>query len=267
MFFFFHFSLQICIPPEALCDGWDHCADHSDESEEICSSLPNKRVTPTTDNKALYLCIFGVVLFVCIYIFACVCRSQMCGAKLASAGINEPKDDHAMDPLSPPTHKQTHVPKITSVSDNVRMSTLNSRSTAPNSYDRNNITGASSSTTNGSLACPLGPPPSPETTVANSYRPYNRHYKKVNEAPPPSPYSTDLESDFFSGHSVVARARSPLSSSCEPNDYRNILRSTGNTTGSINSLRKQRRYDPEPCPPPPTPRSSTHRPHGSLSNQ
>lgn len=177
----------------------------------------------------------------------------MCGAKLAGAGINEPKDDHAMDPLSPATHKQTHVSKITSVSDNVRMSTLNSRSTVTNSYDRNNITGASSSTTNGSIACPLGPPPSPETTRANSFRPYNRHYKKVNEAPPPSPYSTDFcESDDF--HSIVRHSlvRSPVSS-CEPSDYRNTLRSTG--TGSINSLRKARRYVAEPCPPPPTPRS------------
>lgn len=76
-------------------------------------------------------------------------------------------------PLSPALHKLAHVSKITSVSDNVRMSTLNSRITVTNSYDRNNITGASSSTTNGSISYPLNPLPSPEeTTRANSYRPY-----------------------------------------------------------------------------------------------
>lgn len=67
-----------------------------------------------------------------------------------------------------------------------------------NSYDRNNITGASSSTTtNGSLICyPSNPPPSPATTstLHNSY-PY-KHYKVINQAPPTTPCSTDVcESD------------------------------------------------------------------------
>lgn len=155
-------------------------------------------------------------------------RTPICRAKLAGA-VNEPKDDQAMDPLSPATHKPTHVSKLAAVSDNVRMSTLNSRTTVANSYDRNNITGASSSTTNGSIGY-INPPPSPETTRANSHYRYNRKYKNVNKPPPPSPAeTTDFcdESDEYRTHS---RIRSP----CEPHDYRtNAMRTTSNGgTGS-----------------------------------
>lgn len=219
--------------------------------------MQSRRTPPPSNKNTIFIVVFVVVVIVCAIAYTNARRTQMCRTKLPGSG-NEPKDDQAMDPLSPATHKPTHVSKIAAVSENVRMSTLNSRTTVANSYDRNNITGASSSTTNGSIGY-INPPPSPETTRANSLRPYNRHYKKVNKPPPPSPAeSTDFcdESDEYRAHS---RMRSPLSS-----DYRtHILRTASNGTGSINSnsLRKARyrdSYDREPCPPPPTPRSHYH---------
>lgn len=161
----------MCIPAALLCDGWENCPESADESEEICN-MQNRRAPPASDRKIIFVCIFVVIIVVCLITYTNVRRMQMCRTKLAGAG-NEPKDDHAMDPLSPALHKPTHVSKIAAASDNVRMSTLNSRTTVANSYDRNNITGASSSTTNGSIGY-VNPPPSPETTRANSHRPYNK---------------------------------------------------------------------------------------------
>lgn len=219
--------------------------------------MQNRRTPPASNKNTIFIVVFVVVVIVFLIGYTNARRTQMCRTKLPGSG-NEPKDDQAMDPLSPASHKPTHVSKIAAVSENVRMSTLNSRTTVANSYDRNNITGASSSTTNGSIGY-INPPPSPETTRPNMHRPYNKHYKKVNKPPPPSPAeTTDFcdESDEYH----KSRTRSPLS--CGPHVYRaNILSPASNGTGSINSnsLRKGRYcYDREPCPPPPTPRSYYH---------
>lgn len=109
------------------------------------------------------------------------------------------------------------------LSDNCTLST----------YDRRHVTGASSSSnTNGSsVGCypreTLNPPPSPATTAASTrgsspssrYRPY-RHYRSINQPPPPTPCSTDI---------------------CDESDY--------------NYPTNRSRYDGGPFPPPPTPRS------------
>lgn len=233
---------KVCISASFLCDGWDNCADGADESPEICNAR-NHRVAPVTnDSKSVLFIVFTFVI-----IFFLVLAWQLCRAKLAASGINEPKDDQAMDPLSPGSHKTAHVSKINSVSDNVRMSTLNSRTTVANSYDRNNITGASSSTTNGSIGFPLNPPPSPETTATsqtttrcNSYRHghgrmhYSRNYTIINQPPPPSPCSTDV---------------------CDESDSNYTSKSmTSHGARNGNHLRRYC-YDREPYPPPPTPRS------------
>lgn len=233
-----------------LCDGWENCPESADESEEICN-MQNRRTPPASDKKTIFGGILVVVIVVCLIAYTKVRRTQMCRTKLAGNG-NEPKDDQAMDPLSPALHKPTHVSKMTvAASENLRMSTLNSRTTTvANSYDRNNITGASSSTTNGSIVGYVNPPPSPESLTTRAK--YNRHYKKVkaNKPPPNSPADTDFgqstdfcdESDEYRTHS---RIRSPLS--CEPrgsNDYR----TASNGAGSINSLRKARYYAPPPTP-------------------
>lgn len=238
---------KVCISATFLCDGWDNCADGADESPEICNAQ-NRQVAPISDNETFTFSIIVIVVIILVAVYLV----QMRRSKLTNDGINEPKDDQAMDPLSPGSHETAHVTKINSISDNVRMSTLNSRTNVANSYDRNNITGASSSTTNGSIRFPLNPPPSPETTATsqatrcNSYRPYNRHYKIINQPPPPSPCSTDVcdESDSnYTSKSMNINGRNTSSSG----------------HGGSTNLRKPRyRYDLEPYPPPPTPRSHYH---------
>lgn len=188
----------------------------------------------------------------------------MCRNKFVGAGINEPKDNEAMDPLSPGTHKSAHVSKLNGVTDNVRLSTLNSRTTVANSYDRNNITGASSSTTNGSIGYPINPPPSPETTAtsqttcSNSYRPYNRHYKRSIQPPPPSPCSTDAHTCDESDSNYTSKSQT-LRGRYTPNYHqRHAMHSA--------SLRKGHRYyDREPFPPPPTPGSQSSPPPSPSS--
>nr|CAD7443152.1 unnamed protein product [Timema bartmani] len=155
--------------------------------------------------------------------------------------------------------------------DGVRMSMLNG-STTSNSYDRSHITGASSSTTEGvpksapllvsssSLLCypreTLNPPPSPATTAdsnrrmcrddyccsssgASRFRPY-RHYRTINQPPPPTPCSTDVcdESDSNYPFSPQGRHRYYPPPGSE--------------------------YDSDPFPPPPTPRSHYHSDGGVL---
>lgn len=229
---------KVCISASFLCDGWDNCADGADESPEICNSQ-NHRVSPIANDRTFT----GVITVVVVIIFVMfVYGLQMCRSKLTATGINEPKDDQAMDPLSPGSHKCAHVSKINSVSDNVRMNEF-SRSTVANSYDRNNITGASSSTTNGSIGFPLNPPPSPETTATSqtttrsssyrhghvpAHRPY-RHYKTINQPPPPSPCSTDV---------------------CDESDSNYTSKSMSLHGARHNVSLRKYCYDREPYPPP-----------------
>lgn len=150
-------SNQVCIPHTFLCDGWDHCADGSDESNEYCTTIAITRRANSGSDKKVFVVILIVLVLI---IFFIVYVLQICRTKLADT-IREPKEDQASAPLSPGGLNGLRVNKITSVADAVRLTTLSRNSM--NSYDRNNITGASSSTTtNGSLiGYPSNPPPSP----------------------------------------------------------------------------------------------------------
>lgn len=156
--------------------------------------------------------------------------------KQLTSKSDTPCNDQAADPLSPkPTRTQIKSVngklKNKGVPDVVHMSMLSGSESL--SYDRCHITGASSSTNGSSLACypreTLNPPPSPATTAASTrgssptsrYRPY-RHYRSINQPPPPTPCSTDV---------------------CDESDCNYPSRS---------------RYDAGPFPPPPTPRSHCH---------
>lgn len=226
---------KLCISTALLCDGWENCADGGDESVDICQQ---RSMAPASDKRA-FMILIGATM---VIIFSIVYLLQFCRTRIGKSRT-EPKDDQASDPLSPSTlSKSQRVSKIASVADAVRMSTLNSRNSM-NSYDRNHITGASSSTTNGSsmVAYPINPPPSPAT---RSRRPY-RHYKIINQPPPPTPCSTDI---------------------CDESDSNYTSKSnSNNSNGGATKLSSssaaaclQYGYDSEPYPPPPTPRSHYH---------
>lgn len=205
---------NVCLPPENLCDGWENCADGADESPQICQAN-SRRVVPkvgASDKKTFIIVVVVLMLaaFFAAYIF------QICRTRFMSNVIRTP-DDQAAAPLSPVQNKTGRVSRFSSIQDVVWMSTLNSGGGgggaarnggvgSANSYDRNNITGASSSsTTKGSstMGYPLNPPPSPATTATstrcNSYRPY-RHYKSINQGPPPTPCSTDVADESDSNY-------------------------------------------------------------------
>lgn len=241
---------KVCIPLSQICDGWDHCADSSDESAELCKG--NNTVVSSSSNVKhyiIYIIVIKLILFLGVYIVQQL-RSRF------SEKNNEPKDDQSGAPLSPScSNKNPKIAKLINPAGAVRMSNLNSR-TSMTSYDRNHITGASSSTTNGSSikGYPLNPPPSPATTAASTrysgYRPY-RHYKSINQPPPPTPCSTDVcdESDSI----YTSKSHNHY------NNQRNRLNGDGNGTHSSSSgSKKMYRYESEPYPPPPTPRSHYH---------
>lgn len=228
-------SNKVCISPTQLCDGWENCADGADESPENCNIATNRPISKTVE-KEIFIFGSGVLLIIIFFIVYFV-SGRNCRSK--KNNVNEPKNDQSTDPLSPNLHKNVRVAKIASFDDAMRMSTLNSRTSA-NSYDRANITGASSSTTNGSSLIgypPINPPPSPATTATstrcNSYRPY-RYYKAINQPPPPTPCSTDI---------------------CDESDSNYTSKSNG---------KNRYRYEREPYPPPPTPGSHYHSDIGIL---
>lgn len=235
---------NVCIPPSYLCDGWENCADGADESPEICQAN-SRRVVPSSDKKTFIIVIVVLMLiaFFAAYIFQ-ICRTRLLGANGA------PTDDQAAAPLSPVQNKTGRVSRFSSIPDVVWMSTLNGRNST-NSYDRNNITGASSSTTTkGSsslIGYPLNPPPSPATTATstrcNSYRPY-RHYKTINQPPPPTPCSTDV---------------------CDESDSN--YTSKTNPRGSLLKFHMQHHYESDPYPPPPTPRSHHYHSDGMMPDE
>lgn len=205
----------VCLPQENLCDGWENCADGADEAPELCQAKTRRVVPQSTSDKKTFIIVIVVLMlaaFFAAYIF------QICRTRFMNNGIRAP-DDQAAAPLSPVQNKTGRVSRFSSIQDVVWMSTLNGGgggrggagannggAGSTNSYDRNNITGASSSsTTKGSstMGYPLNPPPSPATTATstrcNSYRPY-RHYKSINQGPPPTPCSTDVADESDSNY-------------------------------------------------------------------
>lgn len=261
---------NVCLPPENLCDGWENCADGADESPEVCEANTRRVVPQSTSDKKTFIIVIVVLMLVAFfaaYIFQ-ICRTRFMGNGIRTT------DDQAAAPLSPVQNKTGRVSRFSSIQDVVWMSTLNGgggaaaagggRNGSINSYDRNNITGASSSSTtkgSSSMGYPLNPPPSPATTATstrcNSYRPY-RHYKSINQGPPPTPCSTDVadESDsiYTSKTGGMHQSRSGGNSSSGSGKFQ-MNHHHLNHHGSM--------YDTSDSypPPPPTPRSHLYHLH------
>uniref|UniRef100_A0A182YL08 EGF-like domain-containing protein n=1 Tax=Anopheles stephensi TaxID=30069 RepID=A0A182YL08_ANOST len=270
---------KVCISFHNVCDGDEHCAKGEDEAPEICSEYGNRRMTPSSSKITLLI----VVVTAVAVVFLVVYLLQTFRTRFGTGGGGlEPKEcDQAAAPLSPGgLNKNIRVSKLASVADAVRMSTLNSRASG-GSYDRNHITGASSSTTNGSslIGYPLNPPPSPATTAGStgrycnsSYHPY-KHYKIINQPPPPTPCSTDAcdesDSNYTSKSNRSQRCGGGHGSGTTGGGTSSSVGSGSGRhghegRGSLAGKYKERCYDPEPYPPPPTPRSHYHSDIGGM---
>lgn len=216
---------DVCIPIDLLCDGHEHCADGADERKSTCNEVSNKHAADLNASSysiinVLIPIFFGVLVFSCVFIII--------KKKFVESEIVEDQSEEPLNSRQPRTHIE--MKKVRKgIPDIVSMSMLQASETL--SYDRDHVTGASSSTNGSSMTCyprePLNPPPSPvtlmgskETSTSSRYRPY-RHYKSINQPPPPTPCSTDV---------------------CDESDYNYTTR----------------RYDGGPFPPPPTPRSHCH---------
>lgn len=229
----------VCISRKHLCDGWDQCADGADETPEICALT----LEPATySSSSIFLVIFLCIVVGLIFAFIV---TKLCQTKLTNK-ITEPKEDPVLAPLTE-TSKNGH---ITIFPESIGLRSMSDR-TALNSYDRNHITGASSSTTNGSsLNGYPAPPPSP-ATIGSAFKSHNhpyRNYKSYNKPPPPTPCSSEVCDESDSNYTT----RSGKS-------YR-----SGSTKQKYHHHHRLNRFENEPDPPPPTPRSHYHYPHGSC---
>ncbi|XP_058464924.1 low-density lipoprotein receptor-related protein 6 [Malaya genurostris] len=256
---------KVCISYHNVCDGNEHCANGEDEAPELCTEYNNRRMAPSGSKITMLI----VVVIAVAIVFIVVYLLQTCRSRFGS-GSSEPKEDQAAAPLSPGgINKNIRVSKLSSVADAVRMSTLNSRNST-NSYDRNHITGASSSTTNGSslIGYPLNPPPSPATTAgsarySSSYNPY-KHYKIINQPPPPTPCSTDVCDESDSNYTCKSgRSRDRIGMTSGSLGGGGTSSSSGRG-GVKYKNHNSDRYDSEPYPPPPTPRSHYHSDVGGM---
>lgn len=194
---------DVCIATNLLCDGMDNCADGADERPEVCA---NTSPHVKRDYRSNYVVNAVVIMFagLCTFliaIFACYFLRR----KYSNA-VDREMDDHSHLPLNPlgprGIHKSHKLSK--GIPDLVHMSMMNNggggsgmqpgcssnmqpdvkHSQSTSSYDRNHITGASSSTNDSSSLLspshgvhvvgtayppePLNPPPSPATTAPSS---------------------------------------------------------------------------------------------------
>ncbi|KAG8179495.1 hypothetical protein JTE90_027207 [Oedothorax gibbosus] len=187
-----------CISTALVCDTKRDCHDGSDESNASCEILPNKTHRPFVTNIALV--VTAVILILLLFgVFCCVTRSKLCRRKDAVKNNNTemlpPKLCNGGGTLSSLNESNQRGVAVSSYQGSC------SRMSFPSTfnYDRNHVTGASSSSSSRGFPLEtLGPCPSP-VTVRSQYHPCSlssyKYYNSRNKPPPPTPCSTDVCDD------------------------------------------------------------------------
>ncbi|CAG9761873.1 unnamed protein product [Ceutorhynchus assimilis] len=227
---------KVCLPSNLRCDGNEHCADGADEKD--CQ----------TDSKSPIFWVVPLLIVICLVLVVVVVYQRDKKCCPVREDVVEPPED-SLSPLDPNGHNK-NLKLRKGIPDVVRMSML--KDNCPSTYERSrHITGASSSSnTNGSSSGggypreTLNPPPSPATTAASTrasspssrYRPY-RHYRTINQPPPPTPNSTDVNDESDYNYPLNrSRYEGPFPPPPTPRSH----------------------YQQESCPPSPSSRSSTY---------
>jgi len=236
-----------CVLKSYLRDGVRHCTDGSDE-EPLASAgvTPAKPSDPYAVGIIVVLCIVSVFI---IGIIACIvwrCHKRTTSLRFTDPGLTLT--------ASLPTVVNPHELPISPIPQSVTATTniSNSSTSAGAPYDRNHVTGASSSSSSMThLQAGYNPPPSPVTersaflgrtleeddcSTVTSYPAYRD--KRRMPAPPTTPISTcdDSEPSMVNYSTQKPKVRKTR------NKKYHLLKSYGAST--------------EPYPPPPTPTRS-----------
>lgn len=223
---------NVCYDREQRCDGTIDCDDKSDESN--CEEAVNHSVPHTLSPYVIVAIVIGIFAIIIIITFSIACRRKTTEDLL---------DDREMMSLTKVT--ETPIKTKRSKKHDRCKPLLSPTLTLSEMYDRNHVTGASSSSS-AVTQYPketLNPPPSPVTdksvcagevfhytTNSPSVHSYKKHRRRHQQVPPPptTPCSTDVCEDS------------------EPYFRHNQF---------FNSSALELNYDSDPFPPPPTPRS------------